>query len=732
MLRKTLLATLLATTCSSAMAAGEMIPTNGLKGLVLKDEHIEVVLEDGYAVTRVHQVFHNPNPNVLEANYSFPVPDKASVGEFAYYIDGKPVFGEVLEKTQARKVYEDQKAKGNETALLEKDDYKTFDMKVYPVEANGDVRVQLAYFQPVKVDSGIGRYLFPMENSLAHAGTDNFWKNDKGNYAPYSFSFDLIIKNDYPIDQVKIPNYTTQKSKTEDGHWKIHIDNGVLPYSKMRSSITPLDPALNDISAEFDSVVDGGNGADNATSPENSSLKIEQPLDSDVVVYFKHKENLPGDLKVTFEKDGDVGTFMAVLTPANDLKPITEGRDWVFVLDKSGSMGNDIQTLATGVELALEKLTPNDRFQLVWFDSQLSNMTNRQWVNATSENVAKYKELLSTVRASGGTNVYGGMKEGLDQFDEDRTGAMILVTDGVANVGITERKEFFQLMKDTDVRLFTFVIGNSANKPLLEPVTKHSNGYAVNVSNADEIVGVVKLALDKATHEAYHGVKFEVDSKSLVGGVKAFNSYPENIGTLYKGQQLIVMGKYTGSGKATVSMTGKVSGEDKVYEAEIDFPEKATENPELERLWAYSSIDSIKNSLEFVGAPESNQKDKITEIALKYGLVTNYTSMIVVKDDEFEKLNIERTNLARIEKEHSAQALRQQSNAKPLAAKLNMKVSEMSHVSSKSKADPSLANTSGDTFDSSSSSSSSGGSFGWLTLLLLLPLTIVRGRIKRD
>ncbi|PUB81087.1 MAG: hypothetical protein DBP00_19525, partial [gamma proteobacterium symbiont of Ctena orbiculata] len=83
----------------SVMAAGLMTPKSGnLPQLEIRQHHVEVTIEDGYAVTSVEQVFFNPNNAELEAIYSFPVPEKASVGEFTYWIDGKPISGEVLEK----------------------------------------------------------------------------------------------------------------------------------------------------------------------------------------------------------------------------------------------------------------------------------------------------------------------------------------------------------------------------------------------------------------------------------------------------------------------------------------------------------------------------------------------------------------------------------------------------------------------------------------------------------
>ena len=114
---------------TSNYAAGLMTPTgSNLPELEIRGHHVDVVIEDGYAITSVEQVFSNPNNPDLEAIYSFPVPETAAVGEFVYWIDGQPVTGEVLEKKQAREIYEEEKQAGRETALTEQDDYRSFDI----------------------------------------------------------------------------------------------------------------------------------------------------------------------------------------------------------------------------------------------------------------------------------------------------------------------------------------------------------------------------------------------------------------------------------------------------------------------------------------------------------------------------------------------------------------------------------------------------------------------------
>jgi len=111
-------------------AAGLLTPADGSGAkLDIREHHVDVVIEDGYAITTVNQVFFNPHGSDFEAIYSFPVPSKAAVAEFTVWIDGKPITGEVLEKKQARQVYESEKAAGRDAGLMEQDGYKTFDTR---------------------------------------------------------------------------------------------------------------------------------------------------------------------------------------------------------------------------------------------------------------------------------------------------------------------------------------------------------------------------------------------------------------------------------------------------------------------------------------------------------------------------------------------------------------------------------------------------------------------------
>jgi Ca-activated chloride channel family protein len=243
------------------------------------------------------------------------------------------------------------------------------------------------------------------------------------------------------------------------------------------------------------------------------------------------------------------------------------------------------------------------------------------------------------------------LQAGLNALDSDRSSGIALVTDGVANVGVTEKKEFLTMMEKHDVRLFTFIMGNSANRPLLEAMTEVSNGFAMETSNSDDISGQLIQATAKIRHAALHDVNLTID------GLKVADFTPSTIGSLYHGEQLQVLGHYWGSDEARVRLTGKVAGNDVEYKTRFSMPVQSDLNPELERIWAYATIENLQAKMDYFGADQDTE-DAITDLAVEYGLVTDFTSMIVVRDEIFAAQGIKRTNRNRVAAEQTARETR--------------------------------------------------------------------------
>src|SRR6266849_9379563 len=145
-----------------ARAAGLLIADGGFGGVLeIKEQEVHVTINNGIAVTKVTQVFHNTEKRQLEALYTFPVPKGASVANFSMWINGKEMVGEVLEKQRARQIYDSYKQMRRDPGLLEQTDYRTFDMRVFPIGSEADQKVQITYYQELDYDHDTATYVYP-------------------------------------------------------------------------------------------------------------------------------------------------------------------------------------------------------------------------------------------------------------------------------------------------------------------------------------------------------------------------------------------------------------------------------------------------------------------------------------------------------------------------------------------------------------------------------------------
>ncbi len=600
---------------STTFAAGLLKPigANDNSALRISSHKVDVTINNGFVRTEVDQSFTNPGDASIEGTYSFPLPKQSSLSELSLWIDGREVLGEVIEKQRAKQIYEQQKAQGNQTALAEKNDFKTFTVKVGNIPAQTETRVRLVYYQPLEIDMNIGRYLYPLTEGNVDEVQNSFWAVDNKVSGP--FSFHLQLKSAFPVKDVRLPGL------------------------------------------EQEAVIQRASGMGEDSPGDIIDVTIDRPegaqLSKDIVFYYRLDDSAPARIELVPYKAtaNDEGTFMLVVTPAADLQPISEGSDWTFVLDVSGSMGgHKITTLAEGVSRVLSKMNPNDRFRIITFNNSARDLTGG-YINASPQAVHGWIERVKTIPAGGGTNLYAGLEQAYRKLDNDRTSGIILVTDGVANVGQTEQQAFLNRLKHFDIRLFTFVLGNSANQPLLDRLAKDSGGFAMNISDADDITGRLLQAKAKVRYQNMHDVKIEIDGEQVT------DLTPKTIGNLYLGQQTVQFGRYQGAGEVQITMSAKISGQERKWKSHTTLPDVAISNPELERLWALAKIDQAMAQIREHGESEP-LRSQVTDLGLSYSLVTDYTSMLVVTDDVMENQGIQRRNADRVQKERKAQQQR--------------------------------------------------------------------------
>jgi len=677
------------------MASGLLVAKDSSTPLEIQNHAVGVTIEDGYAITTVENTFYNPSEQDLEAKYEFPVPENGTVAEFSVSIDGQWVIGEVVEKERAKQLYEQEKAAGRDVGMAEKVSFYRFETSVSSVRAKQQTKTRIVYMQPADVAGGIGRYVYPLEDGGTDELKQSFWQTE--NKVTGSFSFDLKLRSGYAVDAVRAPAHTHATiSNVNQNQWSVNIG---------KTGSAAAQPAAPELASDTDTDSPRDTAFADLNTEEGSTAS-HSTLNQDVVVYWRLAPNLPGAIDlVTHREPGERrGTFMLTVTPGIDLQEITEGRDWVFVLDRSGSMSGKYQTLLDATEQALKKLTTNDRFRIILFDNSVQELTSG-WVNADEISVREVGQKLQQTQVAGGTNLYAGLERAIRGLDSDRTSSIVLVTDGVANVGKTHRKDFLDLMSSHDVRLFTAVMGNGANRPMLDSMTRVSQGFTTSVSNSDDILGVLVSAIGKVKYEALHDVDLSIK------GLRTSDLVPVQPTTLYRGQQMVMFGHYYGDEQAKVVLSAKISGEKKSYSSTFGFPKTSTSNPEIERLWAYAKIQDLKNQSAYLGADLEDYRSAIVDTAIEYGLVTDYTSMIVMQEQRFEEEGIKRGNRDRRLKETTSAGQRAQA---PVTSR--------------------RADTNSPAFNNSrptySGGGSGGGAFNPLALLFFVPLLLARTRRK--
>ena len=179
------------------LAAGILTPVNSSDMPIgITSHHVEVVINNGFAATEVTQEFANPNPHDLEAVFTLPLPESASLSEMSILTGEERLVGEVVAKKKAEKIYEEEKAAGNDAGLAGKNGFQNFEFRVARVPARGKVTMRFLYYQPLKIDTGVGRFVYPLEEGGTDEAAASFWtRNDK---VEGTFSAHFSIKSAWP------------------------------------------------------------------------------------------------------------------------------------------------------------------------------------------------------------------------------------------------------------------------------------------------------------------------------------------------------------------------------------------------------------------------------------------------------------------------------------------------------------------------------------------------------
>ncbi len=569
------------------------MPTDpGVTPLQLVRHQVNVTVEDQVAVTKVVQTFHNHTSQQLEADYVFPVPKGASVKKFVMWVDGKEVPGELVQAEQARQVYTDVVRRMKDPGLLEYLGNNLLRVRVFPVPANGDQKLAISFTSIASSDAGLVEYVYPLKADANTAKT------------LAQFSFDATIKAQHPIQNIYSPSHKVTVERVSDRHARVHFQCG------------------------------------------------QTRLDKDLQLYYTTANRDVGLTTLMHRpQSGSDGHFMMLISPRAELSHTQQvPRDMVFVLDTSGSMqGQRIDQAKKALQFCLRNLGPKDRFGILHFATSVTKYRDNL-TSATPKNLNDARQWVEELQANGGTNINDALLAALDMRSQDphRCFTMVFFTDGQANVGESNTEAIVKNVmgrNTTSTRIFTFGVGDDVNAVLLDQLAEKTRSVSTYVREHEDIEAKVSGLYSKISNPVLTNLKLTVKGQPWgppKGGSSPYvkkmwqasvsEIYPPQLPDLFHGSQLVVLGRFKGTGSATITLSGTVDGDSKEFVYETRFPgQTGKDKAFVEDLWARRKVGYLLDQIR-VNGETTELKDEVVALAKKHGITTPYTSYLVLPD----------------------------------------------------------------------------------------------------
>lgn len=479
--------------------------------LDLEYHKVKAHIEENIAQVEIDEVFSNPHSQRLEGEFIFPIPEEAVVSSFALFVGDKKVEGEVLERKEARRIYEDILRRKRDPALLEYYGQDLFRARIFPFSPGDRRKISLKYEQILK---------------------------RRGEFIEFRYPLKIEGLTNSPIEEVV-------------------IDVEIRTESPIKSVFSPTH--------EIDVVLREENEV--RVSYEKSNVKPTK----DLLLYFSTSREELGFSSLMHRKDE--GFFMLSLAPGLKTEGKGEEKDIVFLLDVSGSMAEErkIEGAKKALEFFLSALEEGDRFTVIPFSTDVKPW-QEELVPANRDNVADAIKFIENLKAIGGTNIAGALTEALVlERTKKRPFYIAFVTDGKPTVGVTRLDEILKLVEEklNGAKIFILGVGYSVNTHLIDKLAQISRGISEYAKPEEDLELLLSDFYSKLSHPALTEISIDY------GEAGVYQAYPQALPDLFYGSQIVVIGKYRNPGLYTVVVKGMKKGKEEAFEKELSFPEKA-------------------------------------------------------------------------------------------------------------------------------------------------------------
>jgi Ca-activated chloride channel family protein len=577
--------------------------------LEVRYHHVDCAIRDQLAVTSVDQEFYNPNGVVLEGEYIFPIPENAQINKFAIDIDGQPVQAELLPADKARSIYNEIVRKAKDPALLEYAGRAMFKVHIFPIPANGTKHISLKYTEFLKQNNGLLDYHYTLN-------TEKYSSKPLENV-----SIKVAVKSTDPITTLYSPTHEVDISRHGDTEATVGYES---------KNIRP---------------------------------------DTDFHLYIGRKSTPLGISLLTYRPDPDKeGYFVLLAAPTLSKNAKPQPKDVVFIMDTSGSMaGAKIEQTRKALTYCVNTLNSQDRFDIVRFSTEAEPLFNGLQ-DANDANRKKALDFAQGLSAAGGTAIDDALQAALHEREvslrdgvgeaknPDRLFLIVFMTDGQPTVGETNPDTILAHWKAQgdkneaykNVRVFTFGVGTDVNTRLLDLLADQTRGYSQYVLPNENLELSMSNFWGKVQDPVLANLKLDT------GSVAISKSYPRDLPDLFKGEQLVLFGTYTKSGSTAVTISGNVGGQSQKFSQDVAFADKTdNQNEWIAKLWATRRVGYL---LDEIRLHNENQelKDEIVALARRFGVVTPYTAMLIIEDENRRGVPVAQRSLREMEYDRGA------------------------------------------------------------------------------
>ena len=560
---------------------------------------VNVDIKDHVATTTVDQEFYNPNSARMEGTYLFPLPDGAHVDRFSMDVNGKMTEAELLDAQKARSIYEEIVRQSRDPALLEYTGKGAFRARIFPIEPNSRKQIKISYTQLLRSDGGLVDYTYPLNT-------------EKFSAAPVKdVSVKVTIACAEAIKSVYSPSHTVDVKRDGDRRATLGWE---------QKNVRP---------------------------------------DSDFKVLFSRAKADVGVDLLTYRNSPDDGYFLLLASPglSASASAKVQQRDVCFVIDTSGSMaeagGKKMEQARKALSFCLQNLNEGDRFEVVRFSTEAEGLFG-ELKPADKPHLDKAQAFVASLKPIGGTAIEDALKKALalNRAASNRPYVVIFLTDGQPTIGETNEDKLLESVtrsNTANTRVFSFGIGTDVNTHLLDKVAAHTKAVSQYVLPEEDL----EVKLSSFYGKIKEPVLSNVELSFTGGNVRTSQVYPGALPDLFKGEVLVAFGRYGGAGPAAVKVSGTLNGERREFATDVKFAEHDTDNSFIPRLWATRRVGWLLDEIRLRGE-SSELKEEVTRLAREHGIVTPYTSYLILEDERRRGVPIAMRNLRELDADGAA------------------------------------------------------------------------------